>query len=96
MGIFNKIIGINNYNKTPLVILSQETDLLFLEKRIKSISEEHDRAHEEVCKKYQEQNKQAWEKITYHLIEKGLIKHKDERLEFKDGVLYKLEENCNE
>jgi len=88
--------GGDNAVKTPLVILSQETDLLFLEKRINAISDAHDKAHEEVCDKYRAQHLDAWGKLTDHLLEKGLIKHKDEKLEFKDGVLYKVEVNENE
>lgn len=95
MDLIQALMG-GRHKKTPLVILSQETDLLFLEKRINAISKAHDKAHEEVCEKYRSQHEEAWGKITEHLISKGLIKHKDERLEFKDGVLYKIEVEDNE
>lgn len=91
MDIFKMLGGSPDYKKTPLVILSQETDLLFLEKRINAIGEAHDKAHEEVCIKFRTQHEEAWGKLTDHLISKGIIKHKDEKLEFKDGVLYKIE-----
>lgn len=93
MGNFIRMItGGKPKKKTPLVILANETELVFLEKRLDAINEAHKKAHEEVCKKYGKQHEDTWEKITDHLIEKGLIKHKDEQVEFNSGVLYKVED----
>lgn len=91
-GFIKMVMGGKPKKKTPLVILAQETELVFLEKRINSIGEAHEKEHEEVCAKYRKQHDETWEKITDHLISKGLIKHKDEKLEFDSGVLYKLED----
>lgn len=93
MDFIKMIMGGRQQKKIPLVILSQETELLFLEKRLGKIREAHSAEHKATCEKYEKQTTEVWGKITDFLISKGLIKHKDEQVAFNDGVLYRLEDN---
>ncbi|NRA76825.1 MAG: hypothetical protein HRU18_01345 [Pseudoalteromonas sp.] len=83
--------GGQDIKKKPLAILSQETDILFLTKRLDRIKEEHEKAHEEVCEKFGKEADGVIDQLNELLINKGLIKHKDEKVMVTDGVLYKVE-----
>lgn len=94
MDIMERIFGIPK-KRTPLLILSEETQILFLSKRLNSLEEEHSKAHKEICEKYNKQKNEIWEDIVDILKDRNIVQ-KNEELEFSDGVLYEVEDRCVE